>query len=156
MDEFLQGILQPDHVGELALTAFLLFVLVTSWLGTIRSTMALARRLGRTAREARVRLTEMSSTQVGVAVGLSTLLVAVLCGWLLGVLVIGNLTTLAYAQDGHRLLEPETQNAMSLRGEPDTRRRVRRVRRAARRNGPVATSAPRSVPTQQAPQARTA
>ncbi|KFG06358.1 hypothetical protein F3K20_38155 [Streptomyces scabiei] len=124
MDEFLQGIPQPDDVGELALkagfgpgialTAFLVFVLVTSWLGTIRSTMALARRLGGTAREARVRLAEMSSTQIGVAVGLSALLVVALCGWLLGVLVIGNLITLAYTHNGHRFLELETRDAISL------------------------------------------
>ncbi len=35
------------------------------------------------------------------------------------------------------------------RGEPGAVRAARRVRRAARRNGPVATPAPRSVPTQQ-------
>ncbi|MFI0425273.1 group II intron maturase-specific domain-containing protein [Spongiactinospora sp. 9N601] len=39
----------------------------------------------------------------------------------------------------------------SIRGEPATRRRVRRVRKAIRRNGPVARPAPRSGPTLRAP-----
>ena len=43
---------------------------------------------------------------------------------------------------------PQPRANGSLRGEPGTRRRVRRVRRAARRNGPGAIPAPRSVPTQ--------
>jgi Transposase DDE domain group 1 len=42
---------------------------------------------------------------------------------------------------------PTTPNG-SDRGEPGARRRARRVRRAARRNGPAATPAPRCGPTQ--------
>lgn len=124
MEEFLQGIPQPEDLWKfvlnaifgpgIALAAYLLFVLVTAWLGTIRSTVTLARWLGGAARDARVRLVEMSSTQITAAVGLSALLALVLCGWLVGVLVIGNLISFAYRQSGHEFLELQTQDAASL------------------------------------------
>ncbi|MFD9004526.1 hypothetical protein ACFV0T_26795 [Streptomyces sp. NPDC059582] len=124
MDEFLQGVPQPDDLWKfvlnalfgpgIALAAYLLYVLVTAWLGTIRSTVALARWLGGVARDARVRLVEMSATQITAALGLSALLALVLCGWLVGVLVIGNLISFAYRQSGHDFLELQTRDAASL------------------------------------------
>ncbi|MGW5471034.1 hypothetical protein [Streptomyces chartreusis] len=123
MEDFLQGIPQPDDLWTfalnavfgpgIALTAFLLYSLVTAWLGTLRSTMTLVRWLDGVARDARLRLVEMSSTQIAVAVALSALLV-LLCGWLLGVLVIGNLLSLAYRHSGQEFLELQTRDAVSL------------------------------------------
>ncbi|MEH0516467.1 MULTISPECIES: hypothetical protein [unclassified Streptomyces] len=124
MDAFVQGIPQPEDLWKfavngvfgpgVAVTAYLLYVLVTAWLGTIRSTVALARRLGGVARDAQVRLVEMSATQITAAVGLSLLLLLVVCGWLVGVLVIGNLIAFAYQKSGHSFLELQTRDAASL------------------------------------------
>ncbi|MEU1200419.1 hypothetical protein ABZ446_29955 [Streptomyces sp. NPDC005813] len=124
MDAFLQNIPQPEDLWRfavngvfgpgVAVTAYLLYVLVTAWLGTVRSTMTLARRVGGVAREAQVRLEEMSSTEITAAVGLSFLLGLVVCGWLLGVLVIGNLIAFAYQKSGHEFLELQTRDAASL------------------------------------------
>ncbi|OQR65844.1 hypothetical protein B6E66_01855, partial [Streptomyces maremycinicus] len=118
MDAFLQGIPQPEDLWSfavrgvfgpgIAVTVYLLYVLVTAWLGTVRSTVTLARRLGGVARNAHVRLVEMSATQITAAVGLSLLLALVLCGWLIGVLVMGNLMAFAYRKSGHEFLELQT------------------------------------------------
>lgn len=72
MDAFVQGIPQPEDLWKfavngvfgpgVAVTAYLSYVLVTAWLGTIRSTVTLARRLGGAARDAQVRLVETSAT----------------------------------------------------------------------------------------------
>lgn len=124
MDAFLQGIPQPEDLWAfavrgvfgpgMALTVYLLYVLVTAWLGTVRSTVTLVRRVGGVARDAQVRLVGMSATQVTAAVGLSFLLALVLCGWLLGVLVIGNLIAFAYQKSGHEFLELQTRDVASL------------------------------------------
>ncbi|MEU9271150.1 hypothetical protein AB0E04_37740 [Streptomyces sp. NPDC048251] len=124
MDAFLQGIPQPEDLWMfavhgvfgpgIAVTVYLLYVLVTAWLGTIRSTVTLVRRLGGVAHDAHVRLVEMSATQITAAVGLSLLLALVLCGWLTGVLVIGNLIAFAYQKSGHQFLELQTRDAASL------------------------------------------
>ncbi|KRD06240.1 hypothetical protein [Streptomyces sp. Root264] len=121
MDAFVQGIPQPEDLWKfavngvfgpgVAVTAYLLYVLVTAWLGTIRSTVALARRLGGVARDAQVRLVEMSATQITAAVGLSLLLLLVVCGWLVGVLVIGNLIAFP-------IRSPGTRSSSSRRGTP--------------------------------------
>ncbi|MFD3553778.1 reverse transcriptase domain-containing protein [Streptomyces goshikiensis] len=60
-------------------------------------------------------------------------------------------TVTRYRYRGNTIPTPWTRLNGRVRGEPGTRRRVRRVRRAAGRNGPAATPAPRSVPTQQTP-----
>lgn len=124
MDAFLQGIPQPEDLWTfavhgvfgpgIAVTGYLLYVLVTAWLGTVRSTVTLVRRLGGVAHDAHVRLVEMSATQITAAVGLSLLLALVLCGWLTGVLVIGNLVAFAYQKSGHEFLELQTRDAASL------------------------------------------
>jgi hypothetical protein len=123
MNDFLQNIPQPDDVWKwaikatlgpgLALTAFLVYNLVVSWLGMLRSTRSAARWLAGTVQEARSRLREIPSGQIALSTVMSAVLVAVQLVWLAGLLVVGNLITFAYQGSGRRFLELEAQDAAS-------------------------------------------
>ncbi|GAA1282044.1 hypothetical protein Psi02_38270 [Planotetraspora silvatica] len=123
MNDFLQNIPQPDDVWKwaieatlgpgLAVTVFLVYNFVVSWLGAIKSTRSAARWLAGTAQEARSRLREMPSGQRTLATVMSAVLLVVQLVWLAGLLVVGDMLTFAYQGSGRRFLELEAQNAAS-------------------------------------------
>ncbi|GII31881.1 hypothetical protein [Planotetraspora mira] len=123
MNDFLQNIPQPDDVWKwainatlgpgLAVTAFLVYNLVVSWLGALKSTRSAALWLAGAVQEARSRLREMPAGQKTIATVVSAFLVVVQLMWLAGLLVVGNLLTFAYQGSGRLFLELEAQDAPS-------------------------------------------
>ncbi|MER5974277.1 hypothetical protein ABT112_31990 [Streptomyces sp. NPDC002055] len=79
----------------LAFSLFGVLLLVSAWLGAVRSTRQVVLRANGAVRAGRARLSRMPRAQVGALLLLSSLLLALLTAWVPGVLVMGNVARYA-------------------------------------------------------------